>query len=151
MKAWVVTILSLVAAKRTSSSLRVIALVSGRKDEKFMKRYIETLYFILCADLREQKDSARYTKPYSRMTARSTSYCDVFLASHPYVLRAQLSDIIDVKGGDGDCWLKWKGVKYRKISIERDAYRILDMGEEDPPIEEAPQIDFRLRTLFAST
>ena len=148
MKAWVIQITTLNAAKPVKNNIRVIALVSARRNVDFIKQYVENIYFILRMNLEGQKETAKYSKPYVPIKATSHSGCVVYCVNNPYYFIGELSEIIECREQNGVYWLKWKGVQYQKYSVDPITHYPVSLGEENPPIREAPQVDFQIVNFF---
>jgi hypothetical protein len=81
MKAWVITVTSLEAAKKEPCGTRVIAMLTARKNTDFIKHYIECLCYIYCLDLDGQKAAAKYTNPVPTVKADGEGNSDVYCYS----------------------------------------------------------------------
>jgi hypothetical protein len=149
MKAWVITVTSLDAAKKQGvRSVKVLALISARKREDFIKTYIENMFQTLGLDLEGQKAAAKYNKPDMPPKVISQSGFDIYCFKHPFIIRGQRSIILNIRNENGVNWLRWQGEKYNIYDVNSTTYEPMVVQEEIPPIMEAPQAEFQLWNLF---
>jgi hypothetical protein len=142
MKAWVISISSLEAWKSDTVGEVVIALISGRRTERFVKSYIENLASILCRSLGAQKAEAAYNNSTSRPYVHDDNGCCLYFYEAPYTIQGQKSEIMAIADVNGVSWLKWKGVKYSRFIPDHKIGRV----DVDPPLKECPQAKFGLNT-----
>jgi len=154
MKSWVISISSREAWKSDTVGEVVIALISGRRTERFVKSYIENLASILCRSLGAQKAEAAYNNSTPCLNVQDDNGCCLYFSQHPYTIQGQKSEIIALEDVNGVSWLKWKGVKYSRFKPDPLTHQIGKVEDVDPPIKECPQANFGLNnraTFFKSS
>ena len=155
MKAWVIYLTSLTATKSNGSKYsngagptKVLALISARKSDSYIKKYVENIYYILTMNLEEQMKVSKYNSPSKPPKAISSSEYLVYCFKKPILIRGQRSDILDIEYENGVFWLEWRGLPYKRYAVNTETNLPEVIEEVVPPIMKAPQIEFRLRNLF---
>ncbi|WP_428661222.1 hypothetical protein [Reyranella sp.] len=132
-KAWVVTI------SRSDPSVggaeRVIGLLSARRGPDFVEQYLEGLALAMGLSLADQLDATNYNKPVDVFLRYHTSWVDKAIDTRVFLLRAQYSQIIDLRVLNGREVLEWIGRPYR---------RTLDGPRFEPPAMACQKAEFIL-------
>ena len=111
MKAWVITIHRHL---RSVEVMRVLNIISYRTSSKFIEQYLQELSSMFFLNGEEQCDDVRSEH---RFTLFSTSEHHITLDASQFLLVAQRSDILEIKGSlDTYYCVRWKGRPYVRRS-----------------------------------
>ncbi|MCB1591009.1 MAG: hypothetical protein KDI90_01020 [Alphaproteobacteria bacterium] len=113
-KAWVISIIpfeaSLFAKDVEIETLKVLSLISARKGEDYIREHLRILWYFFRMDWYGLKLSFSLDKVNESFDKKIKSQQNlVYILEQPYYLRAEKSDIIDIKILDiGEYGLVWK-------------------------------------------
>lgn len=140
MKAWVISAWRFDGA---SSGMWVLGVVSARLRADSVANQVQRLYALLFLSLDAQKEAAHYNNPSVLPEATISGGVDVLiLESASGFLRAQLSEIIEIRSEGGREWLKWRTPRYERWSQHPTTFKLQRDGVEEPRIVEAERVCF---------
>jgi hypothetical protein len=150
MKSWIITVTSLAEMRKPPThGIRVLAIISARKQVKSIRSYLEMFHILSQADLEGQKAITQSNKPARAFQVTESGYCDLhYNHDNHFMVRGQLSDIISIWRDGETSWLRWRGLPYPTAIIDPITHALLPPHEESWPIMEAPKANLDMNSLF---